>query len=64
MIKMIKDSEIMEMIKILMEMPKEKYFRCKDEVLNNTNYLSENESTEWLRKCFSLIEKHRPELNK
>ena len=55
------DKELMKMVTILMEMPKESYFRCKQDILKDELYKS-HESTEWLSQLFALIEKHRPGL--
>ena len=54
--------ELVEIVTTLMEMPKEKYFKCKKELLDEKNYKESEKTIKWLKICFGLIEEYRPEL--
>lgn len=53
------DKDLMKMVSILMEIPTERYYKFKNEILVKE---FEEEAVNFLLLLFSMIEKNRPEL--
>ena len=53
------DKELYEIVEILLEISKEKYYKFKDEFMNDEN---PQNIKDLFKTVFTTIEKHRPDL--